>query len=97
MRDDVRLVVCGTGSHKPSLERLAAELGVSAEVSFRGRVSDDELRRWQRTATSTVNLSAREAFGLILLEAAVAAAGWSPPTFPPIPNWRRGWDASTDG
>lgn len=74
MRGDVRLVVCGTGSHKPSLERLAAELGVSAEVSFRGRVSDDELRRWQRTATSTVNLSAREAFGLILLEAAVAGS-----------------------
>jgi glycosyltransferase involved in cell wall biosynthesis len=32
------------------------------------------LRRWQRTATSTLSLSAREAFGLVLLEAAVAGS-----------------------
>ena len=43
-------------------------------VSFRGQVSDGELRRWQRTATSTLSLSAREAFGLVLLEAAVAGS-----------------------
>jgi glycosyltransferase involved in cell wall biosynthesis len=74
MRNDAQLVVCGTGSHRPALERLARELGIAARVCFRGRVSDEELRRWQRTATSTLNLSAREAFGLVLLEAAVAGS-----------------------
>src|SRR5262249_22130951 len=47
-------------------------LRLAARVCFRGRVSDGELRRWQRTATSTLSMSAREAFGLVLLEAAVA-------------------------
>jgi glycosyltransferase involved in cell wall biosynthesis len=32
------------------------------------------MRRWQRTATSTLSLSAREAFGLVPLEAAVAGS-----------------------
>ncbi len=74
MRKDAQLVVCGTGSHRPLLERLSRELGIAAMVSFRGQVSDEELRRWQRTATSTLSLSSREAFGLVLLEAAVAGS-----------------------
>jgi glycosyltransferase involved in cell wall biosynthesis len=74
MRKDAQLVVCGTGSHRSALERLAQELGITTRVSFRGPVSDGELRRWQRTATSTLSLSAREAFGLVLLEAAVAGS-----------------------
>lgn len=74
MRQDARLVVCGTGSHEPALQRLARELGLTARVSFLGRVSGEDLRRWQRTATSTVSLSTREAFGLVLLEAAVAGS-----------------------
>jgi glycosyltransferase involved in cell wall biosynthesis len=74
MRTDAQLVVCGTGSHRPALELLVQELGVAARVCFRGQVSDEELRRWQRTATSTLSLSGMEAFGLVLLEAAVAGS-----------------------
>ncbi|HUC26746.1 MAG TPA: glycosyltransferase family 4 protein [Streptosporangiaceae bacterium] len=74
MRKDAQLVVCGTGSHRPALERLARELRIVSRVSFRGQVSREELRRWQRTATSALSLSAREAFGLVLLEAAVAGS-----------------------
>jgi glycosyltransferase involved in cell wall biosynthesis len=74
MRKDAHLVICGTGSHRPALECLTRELGITTRVSFRGHVSDEELRRWQRTATSTLNLSEREAFGLVLLEAAVAGS-----------------------
>lgn len=74
MRKDARLIICGTGSRRPALERLARELGIAGRVSFRGQVSDRELRRWQRTATATLSLSAREAFGLVLLEAAVAGS-----------------------
>jgi glycosyltransferase involved in cell wall biosynthesis len=74
MRKDAQLVVCGTGSHQPVLERLVQELGIATRVSFRCRVSDGELRRWQRTATTTLSLSAREAFGLVALEGAVAGS-----------------------
>jgi glycosyltransferase involved in cell wall biosynthesis len=74
MRQDAQLVVCGTGSHRPALERLVEELGIATRVRFRCQVSDEELRRWQRTATSTLSLSAREAFGLSVLEAAVAGS-----------------------
>jgi glycosyltransferase involved in cell wall biosynthesis len=74
MRNDAQLVICGTGSHRPALERLVRELGIATRVSFQGWVSDEELRRWQRTATSTLSLSEREAFGLVLLEAAVAGS-----------------------
>jgi glycosyltransferase involved in cell wall biosynthesis len=74
MRNGARLVVCGAGSHLPVLERLVEELGVAGRVCFRGLVTDEELRRWQRTATSTISLSTREAFGLVLLEAAVAGS-----------------------
>jgi glycosyltransferase involved in cell wall biosynthesis len=74
MRKDAHLVVCGTGSHRTALERLVGELGIAAKVTFRGQVSGGELRRWQRTATSTLSLSSREAFGLVLLESAVAGS-----------------------
>jgi glycosyltransferase involved in cell wall biosynthesis len=74
MRNDAQLVICGAGSHRPELELLVQSLGIAARVSLRGQVSDGELRRWQRTATSTLSLSAREAFGLGLLEAAVAGS-----------------------
>jgi glycosyltransferase involved in cell wall biosynthesis len=74
MRNDAQLIVCGTGSHRPALEHLVRELGLAARVSFMGPVSEGQLRRWQRTATSTLSLSAQEAFGLVLLEAAVAGS-----------------------
>jgi glycosyltransferase involved in cell wall biosynthesis len=74
MRADAQLVICGTGSRRPALERLAQELGIANTVSFRGHVSQEELCRWQRTATSALSLSALEAFGLVLLEAAVAGS-----------------------
>jgi glycosyltransferase involved in cell wall biosynthesis len=71
---DSQLVVCGTGSHWPALERLVQELGIASRVVFRGQVSQEELRRWQRTATVALSLSAMECFGLALLEAAVAGS-----------------------
>jgi glycosyltransferase involved in cell wall biosynthesis len=71
---DAQLVVCGTGPHRSTLERLAQELGIASRVSFRGQLGQEELRRWQRTATVTLSLSTMECFGLVLLEAAVAGS-----------------------
>ena len=74
MRTDAQLVVCGGGPAQPGLERLAGELGLEDRVQFPGTVSSEDLQRWQRTATSAVSLSEREAFGLVLLEAMVAGS-----------------------
>jgi glycosyltransferase involved in cell wall biosynthesis len=71
---DPQLVICGTGSHRLALERLVRELGIASRVSFRGQVSQEDLRRWQRTATVTLSLSEMECFGLVLLEAIVAGS-----------------------
>jgi glycosyltransferase involved in cell wall biosynthesis len=71
---DADLVVLGAGSDLPALTRAAAAAGVTERVRFMGRVDDVELRRWQRTASVVLTLSRHEAFGLVLLEGAVAGA-----------------------
>jgi glycosyltransferase involved in cell wall biosynthesis len=68
------LVVCGTGPEAARLHELAAAEGVAGSVRLLGGVSDDDLRRWQRTATVVVSLSTRESFGLSLAEGIAAGA-----------------------
>jgi glycosyltransferase involved in cell wall biosynthesis len=70
-----RLVVIGEGPERRRLETLAREAGVAEHVDFRGRVSDEELRRAYATADVFVLpsvLDARqdtEGLGVVLLEA----------------------------
>jgi len=73
-RRDARLVVCGGGSQVDPLRRLVAELGMADRVDVLGPVSDANVRRWQATAHVTVSASTREAFGLVVLEGAVAGS-----------------------
>jgi glycosyltransferase involved in cell wall biosynthesis len=68
------LVVLGAGSDLPALRRAADATGVGERVRFMGRVDGLELHRWQRTASVVLTLSRHEAFGLVLLEGAVAGA-----------------------
>lgn len=72
--DQVRMVVVGVGSDARRLRAIAGDLGISARVHFAGRVPNDDVWRWQRTAQVAVCLSAHEAFGLTVVEAAVAGA-----------------------
>jgi len=72
--DRATLVICGTGPDEPRLRQLAEAGGVSGSVRLLGGVSDEELRRWQRTAAVVVSLSTRESFGLSLAEGIVAGA-----------------------
>jgi glycosyltransferase involved in cell wall biosynthesis len=44
------------------------------DVRFLGRIDDDELRRWYRTARVVCSLSEHEAFGLTAAEGVVAGA-----------------------
>lgn len=65
----VTLIVIGDGPDREELERLAASLGISDRVLFRGRVSDEE--KWQLLRNSDLYASAslHEGFGLVFLEA----------------------------
>ncbi|MFD8396408.1 glycosyltransferase family 4 protein [Streptomyces sp. NPDC059680] len=71
-RDDVQLVIIGTGPDRARLAHLAAM--TSASVRFLGQVPDHELHRWLRTATVLCSLSTHEAYGLASAEALAAGA-----------------------
>jgi glycosyltransferase involved in cell wall biosynthesis len=74
-RTPARLVIVGDGPERSPLEALARDTGVGEHVEFRGRVSDDELRRAYAAASVFVLpsvLDARqdtEGLGVVLLEA----------------------------
>jgi glycosyltransferase involved in cell wall biosynthesis len=70
-RDDVTLVVAGSGSLSEALPRLAAELGVAERVLFVGRIADDaRLADWYRAADLFVlPTTAYEGFGMATVEA----------------------------
>lgn len=71
-----RYVVAGEGPERASLENLAVELGVQANVHFAGRVSEEDKWHLLRSADvfvmpSHVNPSQQhEGFGIVFLEAA---------------------------
>jgi glycosyltransferase involved in cell wall biosynthesis len=70
-REDVTLVVAGSGSLSGALPRLAAELGIAERVLFVGPVRDDErLADWYRAADLFVlPTTAYEGFGMATVEA----------------------------
>jgi phosphatidylinositol alpha-1,6-mannosyltransferase len=73
---DARLVVIGDGALRPSYERLAAALGISSSVDFRGAVTPDERDVWLDRAHVFAMPSrlapdgGGEGFGIAYLEAA---------------------------
>jgi glycosyltransferase involved in cell wall biosynthesis len=68
------LVVSGEGRDRDRLLGIARKEGLVDRVRFVGNVPSAELRDWQRRARVVVALSTHEAFGLSLLEGAVAGA-----------------------
>ena len=68
-RPDVRLVVCGTGSLRDELERLAAMRGVAANVVFTGLVENRAVAGYCAAADLFVLPSVLESFGTVALEA----------------------------
>lgn len=69
-----RLVILGDGPDRSRLESCAAAGPRTADISFLGRVGQREADRWLRTARLVVNMSEREAFGLVAWEGAAAGA-----------------------
>jgi glycosyltransferase involved in cell wall biosynthesis len=70
----MKLAIVGDGPAAKGLARLAAELGVASRVEFVGAVKWPEVYGWFRTADIFVTMSARESYGMTLLESHVAGA-----------------------
>ena len=64
-----RLVIVGDGDDRARLERAAADLGLSRQVTFTGFVNEATLREIHRRAAIFAMPSTGEGFGLVYLEA----------------------------
>ncbi len=68
-RQDVRLVICGTGGLRESLESQAAALGITDAVTFAGLVSNDQVARYVAAADVFALPSLLEALPTVAVEA----------------------------
>lgn len=69
---ETRLVLIGDGAAKPTLEELAAELGVSERVTFTGALPFQEVPRYLKAADVFAFASVTETQGLVTIEAMAA-------------------------
>lgn len=69
-----KLVIVGEGPASKDLARLAAQLGVASRMELVGAVAWPRVYEWFRGADVFVTMSARESFGMSVLEAHVAGA-----------------------
>lgn len=68
-RDDVELLLAGTGHHRERLEARTDELGLTEQVEFLGFVPDGALPSLYASSDAFLFLSRYEGFGLTFLEA----------------------------
>ena len=69
-----RLVVVGDGDARPGLERLARDQGIADGVTFTGFVTPEDKVRWLNRMDIVVNTSAKEGWGLTVIEANACGA-----------------------
>jgi glycosyltransferase involved in cell wall biosynthesis len=65
----LRLLVVGTGPLEESLRHAAAQAGVSQQVQFLGKISEEDKFAALRASDLFVSTSQHEGFGLVYLEA----------------------------
>ena len=68
-----RLLIAGTGDHRPALEALAHSLDLGPRVTFLGFVTDEEKLALLRKAWALVFTSPKEGWGITNFEAAACA------------------------
>jgi len=66
---DLKVVLAGDGFERPQLARLAADLGIGADVTFLGWVPNADLPPYYRAAAVSVIPSLEEGFGIPAAEA----------------------------
>jgi len=79
---DAKLVVAGYGPFHQQLSRMANNLGLSGNVSFLGRISDDSKFKLYGETRVAIYPSHREGFGISVMEAnsvGTPVVGWNVP------------------
>jgi len=71
---DHHLYIFGDGPALPEIEDLARQSDATDRIHLLGRLSQADLHRWFRSADVFVSMSREEAFGLTVIESAVAGA-----------------------
>ena len=71
---NTKLAILGDGPERMRLKALADRLDIGNRVQFLGSRSASEVRSWFAAADAVLCLSARESFGLVVLEALCAGA-----------------------
>jgi glycosyltransferase involved in cell wall biosynthesis len=71
-RNDVRLIICGTGPLRRELEEQAATLGISRMVTFAGLVPNDRIAKYAAVADVFALPSLLEALPTVAVEALAA-------------------------
>jgi glycosyltransferase involved in cell wall biosynthesis len=66
---EARLIIVGDGDAKPGLERLSHSLGIAGAVTFTGFVDETEKVDYLRKCSIVINPSAKEGWGLTVIEA----------------------------
>jgi len=66
---DAKLSIVGTGSQREYLETLVNELNLQNNVTFHGKVDDDELLKLYNSTTVYITASLWEGFGMPIIEA----------------------------
>jgi len=66
------LAIAGTGTMRPALEALVAELGLGGRVRFLGEVADDEIVRLYAAALGVIFPPYDEDYGYVTIEAFLA-------------------------
>ena len=72
-RNDVRLVICGTGALKETLEAQARASGAGDRITFAGLVANDQVARYAAVADVFVLPSLLEALPTVAVEALASA------------------------
>jgi glycosyltransferase involved in cell wall biosynthesis len=70
--EDVHLTMVGTGIEIPRLELLVNNLNLISHVTFKGRLSDEELSKTVSESWLNVHSSTTEGWGISIIEAAAA-------------------------
>jgi len=79
---DASLIVAGTGPYEPELSKLSSKLGLTKNVRFVGRVSDESKFKLLQHSRVVISPSRREGFGISVLEAnsvGTPVVGWNVP------------------
>ena len=68
-REDVKLIIIGSGPQEKNLRNLAKQLSVQDKIQFMGFIEEDEKNKLLNIADLYVSTSQHEGFGLVYLEA----------------------------